>query len=84
MKYEVVKRLVFNKSWKERETVVVEPGTLVEGVHISQMGTDDQNAFKKMENRLRKSNPNARYLFFRYAGGFRAALAMDELKPRVG
>lgn len=84
MKYEVLERLVFNRSWKKREQVVLEPGTIVHGVHLSQMTSDDQREFKKMENTLRKSKPNARYLFFKYEGCVRAGIAMAELKPRVG
>lgn len=84
MKYKVVENLLFNRSWKSRDPIVIEKGTVVQGVHISQMSNDDQREFKRMENALKKTKPNARYVFFKHEGCVRAGIAVAELKPMVG
>ena len=80
MKYRVIEDMNFVRDWRSNTMILIKKGTIVDGVHNSEMSDTDKRAFQHMEQRLRKDKPTKRYAFFRYEGQVRAGLAIDELR----
>lgn len=80
MQYRARVSLTYNVNGKERRSVTIEPGTLLEAVELCSLPKHEREAFERMAKREREREPNARLLYFRWMHVVRAARAGRDLE----